>query len=375
MDTPSEHLPGLFLHIISKLTDHCDELSPVEVARSLQLCAKILSRVQPSMLANNPVGGNKAAGELNQHPTTGEIESNDNSIQLIQTKSSTSSLEKPKTSKQKASGNKLTGKNKKSKFKLKQSGNKNSTRTDSPVFVSISRAESEERLAADDKLSEDAVSPDLAGSCEQLHISVSSSGRLTPSSCNGSLLHLADGGELLRSVSDADISGYSLSDVSENSRIPLKQQSILEQCLKQYKKFYVKFVSGKRILSNTIEQLFQKLSIVLPPETDAERCAKLEDILTTCLYCNDDSSKENVNVYKQVAISFEGLEFIVKSNYCSVDCNKWETPMKVASSLLVELSTFPTYCLPESAAAEESKGEKNYSIKLPVGKFWSVNLT
>ena len=43
-DTPSEHLPSLFLQIVTLLAEHCDTLSPIQTAKALQLCAKILTR-------------------------------------------------------------------------------------------------------------------------------------------------------------------------------------------------------------------------------------------------------------------------------------------------------------------------------------------
>lgn len=52
-DTPSEHLPSLFLQIVTLLTEHCDTLSPIQTAKALQLCAKILTRVQPAIVAHS----------------------------------------------------------------------------------------------------------------------------------------------------------------------------------------------------------------------------------------------------------------------------------------------------------------------------------
>lgn len=52
-DTPSEHLPSLFLQIVTLLTEHCDTLSPIQTAKALQLCAKILTRVQPAVVAHS----------------------------------------------------------------------------------------------------------------------------------------------------------------------------------------------------------------------------------------------------------------------------------------------------------------------------------
>lgn len=46
-DTPTEHLPGLFLRVIIALTKHCSQLTAIELASSLQLCRRVLVRVQP----------------------------------------------------------------------------------------------------------------------------------------------------------------------------------------------------------------------------------------------------------------------------------------------------------------------------------------
>ncbi|KAF4532766.1 hypothetical protein B566_EDAN003546 [Ephemera danica] len=46
-DTPTEHLPGLFLRVLVALTKHCSHLSATELASSLQLCRRVLVRVQP----------------------------------------------------------------------------------------------------------------------------------------------------------------------------------------------------------------------------------------------------------------------------------------------------------------------------------------
>ncbi|KAI5703359.1 hypothetical protein M8J75_010863 [Diaphorina citri] len=48
-DTPSEHLPSLFLHLVSALREYCAELSSSQTALALGLCTKILTRVQPTI--------------------------------------------------------------------------------------------------------------------------------------------------------------------------------------------------------------------------------------------------------------------------------------------------------------------------------------
>lgn len=53
VDTPSEHLPTLFLQIVVLLTEHCELLSPPQTTRALHLCTKILTRVQPTIVASH----------------------------------------------------------------------------------------------------------------------------------------------------------------------------------------------------------------------------------------------------------------------------------------------------------------------------------
>lgn len=48
-ETTTEHLPDLLRQIISTLTVACDDVTKTEVAVTLKLCSKLLSRVQPSM--------------------------------------------------------------------------------------------------------------------------------------------------------------------------------------------------------------------------------------------------------------------------------------------------------------------------------------
>ncbi|XP_053397950.1 protein dopey-1-like isoform X3 [Mercenaria mercenaria] len=48
-ETQTEHLPNLLCSIITSLTEYCDKLSDSDVITSLQLCTKILSKVQPTM--------------------------------------------------------------------------------------------------------------------------------------------------------------------------------------------------------------------------------------------------------------------------------------------------------------------------------------
>ncbi|KAL4233674.1 Protein dopey-1 [Mactra antiquata] len=52
-ETQTEHLPNLLCSVINSLTLHCDQLTDSDVITSLQLCTKILSKVQPTMTTSS----------------------------------------------------------------------------------------------------------------------------------------------------------------------------------------------------------------------------------------------------------------------------------------------------------------------------------
>jgi hypothetical protein len=46
-DTPTQHLPSLFLRVLAALSKHVGHLKPSELAAGLGLCREVLERVQP----------------------------------------------------------------------------------------------------------------------------------------------------------------------------------------------------------------------------------------------------------------------------------------------------------------------------------------
>lgn len=49
LETQTEHLPELLRRITLSLTHHCDDIHDTDIKSTLQLCSKLLSKVQPSM--------------------------------------------------------------------------------------------------------------------------------------------------------------------------------------------------------------------------------------------------------------------------------------------------------------------------------------
>lgn len=56
IEIQTEHLPQLLLRMISALTSHLQTLHLSELTDSLRLCSKILSKVQPPLLAASTGG-------------------------------------------------------------------------------------------------------------------------------------------------------------------------------------------------------------------------------------------------------------------------------------------------------------------------------
>nr|CAD7411065.1 unnamed protein product [Timema cristinae] len=357
VDTTSEHLPSLFLHIIKHLTAHCDSLSPCEAARSLQLCTKILSRVRPSPLANPPEAAKKVSVDTNS-------ESKISSLSSDISKSSTDvtgdifdrsrANSDPFTNKKTLKGSKIPVKLKKSsssKFRIKQFGLSKNYKAHSfstPVLLSVipnglEKTPSQEKLNDQDS---------GLGSVDS-KLSLLSRAKSSVDVCNGHATQVPPELE----VPFTDMNSLQVHPFSPNisvevpvcpSPVPTKQQSILEQCLREYERFYVTFIGDKCVMGNLdVHDLFNRLLIEKPLQTDEERTSKLERLLYACLNCREGNrvSIPSIRVNGKNASNIS-VEWV---NDCAIKVNRsedWEESVKMSCALLVELSTFPSYCLP-----------------------------
>nr|CAD7588636.1 unnamed protein product [Timema genevievae] len=357
VDITSEHLPSLFLHIIKHLTAHCDFLSPCEAARSLQLCTKILSRVRPSPLANPPEAAKKVSMDTNS-------ESKISSLSSDISKSSTDvtgdifdrsrANSDPFTNKKTLKGSKIPVKLKKSsssKFRIKQFGLSKNYKAHSfstPVLLSVI-PNSLEKTPSQEKLNDE----DSGLGSVDSKLSLLSRAKSSVDVSNGHATQVPPELE----VPFTDMNSLQVHPFSPNisvevpvcpSPIPTKQQSILEQCLREYERFYVTFIGGKCVMGNLdVHDLFNRLLIGKPLQTDEERTSKLERLLSACLNCRGGKRVSipsiRVNGKNTSNISVEWV------NDCAIKVIRsedWEESVKMACSLLVELSTFPSYCLP-----------------------------
>ncbi|KAG7202175.1 hypothetical protein KM043_015855 [Ampulex compressa] len=351
IDTPSEHLPGLFYEITSKLLCYVDLLSPMEISRSLKLCAKILSKVQPTVATTHPEKCELESKLDTSVSSTNAVVPNENSLNAIplEKSQSDSKLNKPDTSsssfpekspspRRRANSG---GATKRTEKKSKKKGSKSTSKLSDnyaipPDSSNISVVVSEDSKALPRNKSMDDIKSSYVPPEE---ISSPSKDQLST---------------LKKSCKD-----NSMGSTSSLGRGPSPafqaQHSMLEKCLRQYEIFYVNLISN-RVLSKerTVEDMFNNLVVTCPRESFDERMRYLELLLTSRLNM-EDSGFFNQDTF--ILDNAKGIN--VQNLYIdSIVQTEWEDAVKIASSLFVELSTFPKYFLPGDGMLmeEEPKG-------------------
>ncbi|KAK9297047.1 hypothetical protein QLX08_009141 [Tetragonisca angustula] len=346
IDTPSEHLPGLFYEIISKLLYHIDLLSPMEISRSLRLCAKILTKVQPTVVSNHT---EKNELEMKLDITTSTTTTiNDNSLTAIplEKSQSDSKLNKPDTAtssfsekspsprRRANSGGATKRSDKKSKKKSSKSTSKLSESLPEPsTNISImvnTESKGLPRNKSMDNIKTEYIENIINSPSKDQLSTLKQSSKNSPMGSTGSL-------------------GRGPSPAFQ------AQHSMLEKCLRQYETFYVKLVSN-RVLSKdkTVQSMFDNLIIPCPRESFDERMRYLELLLNSRLNMEDSGFFSQDSSVTEDTKQLDILHLYIDS----VSQAEWDEATKIASSLFVELSTFPKYFLPGDGllVEEEPKG-------------------
>ncbi|XP_076277872.1 protein DOP1 homolog isoform X2 [Lasioglossum baleicum] len=357
IDTPSEHLPGLFHEIVSKLLCYVDLLSPMEISRSLRLCAKILSKVQPTVVTTHT---DKSELETKLEviataSTSTTVAPNDNSLTAIplEKSQSDSKLNKPDTSsgsfsekspsprRRANSGGAAKRSDKKSKKKSSKSTSKLTDPVQDSSSTSISVVVSQESKGLQRNKSMDDIK---SGYMEAGSISSPSKDQLTTLKQSSRSSAMGSTGSLGRGPSPAFQA----------------QHTMLEKCLRQYETFYVKLISN-RVLSKEkpVQDMYDNLIIPLPRESFDERMRYLEFLLNSRLNMKDSGFfSQDVSLIDDTN-RLDILHLYVES----VPQVEWEEAVRTASTLFVELSTFPKYFHPGDGVLVEEEPKGN--IVLP----------
>ncbi|XP_011499422.1 PREDICTED: protein dopey-1 homolog [Ceratosolen solmsi marchali] len=365
IDTPSEHLPSLFHSIIDKLSNCINFLLPMEITMSLKLCGKILSKVQPAVSANSTVEKSESGEmKLDSNGTALPIESGLAAIPLEKSQSD-SKLNKPTAVEL---THNLSDRSPSPRRRANSSGapKKNDKKTKKKSSKSTSKLSDAYSIQVDVSsisviVSEDAKSPSSMSRNKSLEDLNSSDYQIDTAS-----LGLSADGKTTFGARDAS-SMCSLNSVSRGpSPAQQIQHSMLEKCLRLYEKFYVKFII-RRVLEDNMsvprlsdyEYHFGCLRMPSCKESFDERTRHLEKLLKSKL------DPEDLKVYNQNSPSPSEIEpkgYLVYPYVESIDSSYWEEVLRVASSLLVELSTFPTYFLPGDGLLEEEEPRDNANL-------------
>ncbi|XP_032664309.1 protein dopey-1 homolog isoform X1 [Odontomachus brunneus] len=351
IDTPSEHLPGLFYEITSKLLYHINILSPMEISKSLKLCAKILSKMQPTMMTTHTdkyemdtkmdVSLNNITVPSDHSLTAIPLEKSQSDSKLNKPDAaSTSFTEKsPSTRRRANSGGAAKRNDKKSKKKSSKSTPKLSdTYTIQADGSNISVVVSEDSKILPRNKSMD----DIKASCIE-----------TDESSPTSKSQLST----LKLFANTSPNGSTASLCKGPSPAFQAQHSMLEKCLRQYEIFYVKLIS-QRILSRerTVQDMFDHLVVSCPRKSFDERMRYLEHLLNSKLNIEDSGFfSQDISVTedtKCLDIFHLSLDIAAHAD--------WTEAMKIASTLFVELSAFPKYRQPgdDVHVEEEPKFEQ-----------------
>ncbi|KMQ93130.1 protein dopey-1-like protein [Lasius niger] len=350
IDTPSEHLPGLFYEITSKLLHHINILSSIEISKSLKLCAKILSKVQPTMVTTH---ADKYEVDVKMDTSLNNITvPSDNSLTTIPLEKSqsdsklnkpdisgTSFVEKSPSTRRRANSG---GAAKRSEKKSKKKGSKSTSKLTDTYTIQADGTNISVVVSEDAKsLPRNKSMDDIKASCVETDgINSSLNSKLSTSKHFMNVSPMGSTGSLCRGPSPAFQA----------------QHSMLEKCLRQYEIFYVKLISN-RILSKerTVQDMFNHLVVSCPRKSFDERMRCLELLLSSRLNTDDSGFFSHdasvIEDTKCLDIFHLFLDIVAHS--------EWNEAMKIASSLFVELSTFPKYFLPgdDVLVEEEPKFE------------------
>jgi len=311
-------------------------LSPTEISKSLKLCAKILSKVQPTMITTHT---DKYEVEAKVDASLNSIGApSDNSLMTIplEKSQSDSKLNKPDTSNnsfpEKSPSTRRRansgGAAKRSDKKSKKKGSKSTSKLTDTYTIQADGS------SISVIVSEDAKSIPRNKSMDDIKVSCLETNEIDSSSKNQL--------STLKSFANASPTGSTGSLCRGPSPAFQAQHSMLEKCLRQYEIFYVKLISN-RILSKerTVQDMFNNLVVSCPRKNFDETMRYLELLLNSRLNLEDSGvCSQDTSVTEDIKCLDIFHLFLDITTHL-----EWTEVMKIASSLFVELSTFPKYFL------------------------------
>lgn len=296
IDTTLEHLPNLFLLIVNQMVLPDILYTPHQLVTCLQLCSKVLSRVQPQ-------------------PTTSKCNGFTDSVRP-----------RAKT------------------VSFSQRRNSDSSQT-------LILEGNVDRLK-DLSLSDHHLESDVNLKMEMSTRSISVGARL----------------EAEQSSSDDICNIKKMTDCTAEPKIDSQcftPNLILDECRKRYEELFVLLVSSNRIInwqSHEFSKLFECLMIASCSEVERNDTSGLEILLKACITntepefdTNQALLKNPIKIPKSNCWRETGV--LDMSVQLEAQSTEWEDVFCAACTLLVDLSTFPSYCQPLETFPEPTPTE------------------
>ncbi|CAH1968105.1 unnamed protein product [Acanthoscelides obtectus] len=299
-ESTSSILPSLFTKIVSTLRANIGELNDREITHSLQLCTRILSKIQPIALQKKMEETVEEGKSLNDSSEKSEP------------------VTVPEDAKSESGEHKLTLEKSKSDSRINENLNNGVEKMD------ISADDSRERSYSNQMLKKK-PSP---------KIDKKSKNKKSKSS---SKLYDLKNGEIDNTITEHVSTDKSVTDslqeVQEKAKISNVENKHFVKCIEEYKKFYVRFITSRILPNVRLKESFEKLVCNKEERTEC-LISLLENRLreyANCEFVPVDYAK----------ISLKNTEFLKPHSPLGQCSLEYEKAMSVASNILLEFSAFP----------------------------------
>lgn len=340
IDNTSEILPNLFIKLVTLMKDNIRILNKFQISQSLELCTKILNKIQPVVVKNIVKQEVETASVTFESLETrnsiapseqSNPESNNSSLLLTESLVQTENdLSKSFNGKESKFGSQLE--KSKSDSKINENG------LGSELHMDLNRERSNSNQMFKKKHSP--------------RIEKKSKNKKSKSSSK-----LYD----LKKDEHSDLSSLDipqseknevvlLDDTAESLTIPIHtktENKHIMRCLNIYKKFYIVFILSKVIPEINITAIFEKLRYNVD-----NRTKDLEILLQKSIDNQDSFKPKSHSSYRKLT----NIQFNERPICQSIDYN---SAMKIASSILLEFNSFPNI-------SEEHKDENDVPFWIKV---------
>lgn len=301
-ESTSSILPNLFTQIISSLRTYITEVNQHEISESLELCTRILSKIQPTSLSDYQKIENDQDEKVSLNDTTEKTLANSTIGE---------------------------GKNDGGEQRILEK-----SKSDSKINENLNSLDKQE-LTVDESSRERSYSNQMVKKKDKNSPKVEKKPKNKKSKSSSKLYDMKND-DISESLSLENIS-QDKQEVGDQSETVIQVGATFEnkfflKCLEEYKKFYMVFIKSK-ILPHVDTSLFIK-SLTIDKN---ERLNNLIQMLEARLHINETSEFTAVIVANTLKNPSLSLSNVAAESAAS----EFENPMSKASNLLLEFSAFP----------------------------------